>query len=265
MSQCASSNRRRLADEAKHSTAIFVIKDITDKDYLAHYGIVGLTMPIKQCTECSRERRYPDIDDAIEHLRRHHTKSQKASDTVAKTDLDHWLVPTTSLASEEANMKLLNFLGTLLRCTRKLLAKSIHIRSSVAEDDGRMSSKYLLPRDLVRAAEHIFQFIYYSGHCINMIREDRQIPGIPKDAPVLFGENTDVTGAEYFAKVADLALSNARDELMLMAHTGKSRDLVIYDRIMPDTIALMTFIALAKKELSITTSYHEHLVRLVCT
>jgi hypothetical protein len=135
----------------------------------------------------------------------------------------------------------------------------------VAEDDGRMNSKYLLPRALVRTAEHVFQFFHYSGHCINMIREDKQIPGIPKDAPVLFGENTDVTGAKYFAKVADLALSNARDDLILMAYTGQSRDLVTYDRIMPETIVLMTFIALAKKELSIPVSYHEHLVRLVRT
>lgn len=41
---------------------------------------------------------------------------------------------------------------------------------------------------------------------MRIIREGSDIPGVPKDAPPLLGERTDVTGAECFAKVADLAL-----------------------------------------------------------
>ncbi|KAF2133023.1 hypothetical protein P153DRAFT_429025 [Dothidotthia symphoricarpi CBS 119687] len=68
-------------------------------------------------------------------------------------------------------------------------------------------------------------------------------PAAPTNVPALFGERKDVTGVEYFAKVAENALSSARDELMLMAHTGESLNPVLHKRTTPanpGTIPRMT-------------------------
>jgi hypothetical protein len=97
------------------------------------------------------------------------------------------------------------------------------------------------------------------------------IPSAPKYAPALLASYPEVTGAEYFAKVAENALSNARDELMLMAHTGKNRNPLLHIRITPESTILYalsclvgrTFSAPNHAPMSIANLYSEHLVHLV--
>jgi hypothetical protein len=141
------------------------------------------------------------------------------------------------------------------------------LRSSVADQDDRRGTKYLLPTALIKAAEKIFQYIYCSAYSIEMWQERGVVPAAPNTAPPLLVSLTDVSGAEYFAKIADIAMSNAWDELMLMVRTRESRDPVLHIRTTPESNVLLSLFFLISRpllqELEIEKLYRQHLVRLV--
>ncbi|KAF3050681.1 hypothetical protein E8E11_009871 [Didymella keratinophila] len=247
----------------QRSSDIFVVRAVPSEQYADLHGLPELSLPIGQCSFCRREKRYPDIDDAIEHVQQYHVDS---STQIERNRLTHWLLPVSSQGTERKNERLLEFVATLRRCTERLLAKAIDIRSSVADKDSEKDAGFLLPTALVKAAEKTFQFIYYSAYSMQRWQDMGLVPLAPDDAPVLFFDRTDVTGAEYVAKIADIALSNARDELMLMAHTGMSRDPVLHIRTTPETNVLFLMAFLMNRQLlpglEVDDLYHEHLVSL---
>jgi hypothetical protein len=183
------------------------------------------------------------------------------------------LVSTSTLEQERKVEQLVEFAETIHECTSKLLNKAVDLRSSVAIRYNTKSTKYLLPTALVKAAEKIFQYIYYTAHSVYTWQEKGTILTAPRNAPALLASYPNVTGAEYFAKVAEHALSNARDELMLMAHTGKSRSPLLHIRMTPESTIVYalsclvdrTFSAPRHTMMSIADLYRENLVHLVST
>lgn len=245
---------------------VFILKDIPSDGYLDLHQIEKLSTPLAECRSCHRETRYLDVEDALAHLRQFH-HARTTTGTLPDTQLEHWLVSSAAHGTERRNERLLGFVETLHRCTKKLLAKAIELRSSVADQDDKRGTKYLLPTALVKAAEKIFQYIYYSAYSIEMWHERGVVLAAPVTAPPLLGNRTDVSGAEYFAKIADIAMSNARDELMLMVRTGESRDPVLHIRTTPESNVLVSLFFLISRpllqELEIEKLYRQHLVRLV--
>jgi hypothetical protein len=250
---------------------IWVIRDVPGDEYRNLHQLEPLSSGIHECPQCLKDKRYPDIDDALKHLRETHAHAWKATDEDTGTNLLHWLVSTSTLEQERKVEQLVEFAETIHECTSKLLNKSVDLRSSVASRDNTKSTRYLLPTALVKAAEKIFQYIYYTAHSVYTWQEKGTILTAPKNAPALLASYPNVTGAEYFAKVAEHALSNARDELMLMAHTGKSRNPLLHIRLTPESTILYalsclvgrTFSASSRAPLSIANLYNEHLVHLV--
>lgn len=231
------------------------------------HNIASLSTPIDECRLCRGGECYPDIDGAIDHLRQAHTAPEKTKEASADAQLAHWLVSSSVRGIERRNEQLLDLVDTIQRCNRKLLAKAIEIRSSVADKDNLKGSKYLLPTALVKAAEKTFQYIYYSAYSFEAWQERGIVPAAPSIASSWLGYRTDFTGAELFAKIADVALSNARDELMLMAHTGKSRHPVLHIRLTPESNLLLSLLFLTSRRLlhghDIMDLYQRDLVRLV--
>ncbi|KAF2627016.1 hypothetical protein BU25DRAFT_411124 [Macroventuria anomochaeta] len=247
-------------------TIVHIVREVPSDGYLDFHQITQLSKPIAQCRSCRREERYPDVDDALAHLRQAHTKFRTETGAPANGQLAHWLVSSSVQGMERSNERLLEFVKVLQQCTRKLLSKAIEIRSSVTGKDNRKGNKYLLPTALVKAAEKIFQYIYYSAYSIEEWHKRGLAPAAPSTLPPLLADRTDVTGAEYFAKIADIAMSNARDELMLMTHTGESRDPVLHIRTTPESNVLVSLFCLMTRPilegLEIDKLYREHLVRL---
>jgi hypothetical protein len=252
---------------------IWVIRDVPGDEYRNLHQLKPLISGIHECPQCLKDKRYPDIDDALKHLRETHAHTWKATDEDTGRNLLHWLVSTSTLEQERKIERLIEFAETIHQCTSKLLNKAVDLRSSVASRDNTKSTKYLLPTALVKAAEKIFQYIYYTAHSVYTWQEKGTILTVPKNAPALLASYPNVTGAEYFAKVAENALSNARDELMLMAHTGKSRNPLLHIRMTPESTIVYalscligrTFPAPRHTALSIANLYREHLVHLVST
>ncbi|KAJ4989011.1 mg2+ transporter [Stagonosporopsis vannaccii] len=263
------STRKSGADIYQHeigqeeSYKVFLIKKLPSKSYMELHEIPPLGVPIEQCRACRRKTRYSAIEDAVAHLKQEH-----APGTGALTDglLAHWLVTPDGRASEQIHERLLDLIEVLRRPTRKLLVKAIEVRSSVADKEGLKGSNYLLPTALVKAAEKVFQFIYYSAHSVETWRDRGVIPRVPKGLPPLLTDQANALGVEYFAKAADVALSNARDELMMMAYTGNNRDPVLHISTTPESNVLAMLVSLIDqpilKGLKVGELYRQHLVRL---
>jgi hypothetical protein len=207
------------------------------------------------------------MNDALEHLRKIHTKSGASTGASPSEYLRHWIVSTSDSHRERRNEKLSNFVMTIHQCTQSLLGKAIDIRSSVVEEDKTKGRRYLLPTALVKAAERTFQYIYFSAHSLQTWHEGGIVPPVPDSVPMLLDDNTEITGVEYFAKAASNAMSEARDELMLLAHTGESRDPVLHIRTTPESSVLCTLLFLLSRRLlhglEVDELYQEDLVRLV--
>jgi hypothetical protein len=231
------------------------------------HRIEQLDLDVYHCVVCRKDKRYPDIDDALDHLQNVHTVAGPNLSATGRTQLRHWLVTTSSQRWEDRNERLLNFVETLKICSQKLLVKATDIRSSVANKEDRKGSNYLLPTALVKAAEKIFQYIFYSADSLQVWKESGTCPRVPMDLPLLLADQAQSIGVEYFAKVANVALSEAQDELMLMAHTGESRDPMLHIRTTPESTVLLYLVALAGRPvlegLGSLELYHKHLVRLV--
>ncbi|KAF3041593.1 hypothetical protein E8E12_009247 [Didymella heteroderae] len=255
--------KHHTVEPKQRSTDVLIVRALPNDQYLDLHNLPNLSIPIEHCSICRRERRYADIDDAVEHLRRSHIDPNA---DVEQGRLTHWLLPVTLLGPERKNERLLEFVENIHRCTERLLAKAIDIRSSVADREGRKDAGFLLPTALVRAAEKTFQFIYYSAYSMQRWYELGLVPLAPKNAPALLTNRTVVSGAEFVAKIADNVMSNARDELVLMAHTGESRDPVLHIRTTPETNVLLLVMSLMARPLlpglEVDDLYREHLVSL---
>jgi hypothetical protein len=262
--ECEDNKINCASKPGQYSTERHVTRRVPE-DYLKFYKLSNLGIAISECQLCRKAYHFASLEAGINHLQQSHAESANKKDD---RDLPHWLLPASLLGPERRIERLLEFVQNLRLCTEKLLSKAIEIRSSVADKDSQRSAGFLLPTALVKAAEKTFQFIYYSAYSVQQWRDIGFVPPAPSKAPPLLSDRTDVSGAEYVAKIADIALSNARDELMLMAHTGESRNPVVYVHTTPETNVLLLSALLfmnreVRPEVGIFDMYEEHLVRLV--
>lgn len=161
-------------------------------------------------------------------------------DAIARKQVEHWIVPVSSVALEASDDRLLEFLKTINHYSNKLLTKAIDMRGSVANENGEIGRNHLLPTGLVKLAEKIFQFIFYSAYSLRVWQKNGIFPKPFKDEPFLSPGHSP-TGCEYLAKLAGSAMAQAREELMLMAHTGESQSPVLHMRATPESSLLPPF------------------------
>ncbi|EUC47446.1 hypothetical protein COCMIDRAFT_34980 [Bipolaris oryzae ATCC 44560] len=157
---------------------------------------------------------------AISHPRLAHVSKRSVDVEHTSESLEHWVVSTVDADLEIATERLLKFLETLNRRVQKLLSRAVDMRQSVANGSQELNDGYYSRSTLVKAAEKIFQFLYYSAYNFNVHCELGFAPAGPRLLAASQEHVHDKSGAEIFATLADLAMSKARDDLLLMTHTG---------------------------------------------
>ncbi|KAH7094539.1 hypothetical protein FB567DRAFT_5930 [Paraphoma chrysanthemicola] len=254
--------------ERNHKTndLIYVVHDLPDDAYLRLHSIKALDKSLASCDMCTRGRQHADIDTALDHLQQFHMGTHMKSLSGVRDHMRHWLRSTLAAEQETKNERMLEFLRNIHRHMKKMLAKAVHLRSSVADKDYRKDEVYQLPVALVSAGAKTFQLVFYLAYCVKSIYESSIAPPPPKDAPPLPGLRKGASGAEYCAKLADMELSTARDELMLFAYTGQTQRAIHHIRTTPESTILVLLEHLATRRLAsgqrILNLYQEQLSRL---
>lgn len=247
-------------------TAIYIIKNLPDKEYMQMYGLEKLTSHLEQCNFCRMQKRYPDIDDAYQHLQQFHAQD-KNNTTVPRSHLAHWLVSTSTAELEANNERMLRLIGALNRQLGRLLLKASEIRISVANEDNERSRSYLLPADLVKAAEKIFQLIYTSSYSIRFLYDRSKPSPTFKYMSPMEEPQEDIALIQYFGTAADRYMSSARDALLLMTQTGYSHGSVLHVPTTPETTMLLCLLCLAeidlRENLCVPKLYRDYLSSLV--
>ncbi|KAH7084892.1 hypothetical protein BKA63DRAFT_4741 [Paraphoma chrysanthemicola] len=245
---------------------IYVVHDLPDDAYLRLHNIKALDKPLASCDMCSRGRQHADIDTALDHLQQFHMGAYVKSLSGIRDHMKHWLRSTLAAEQETKNERMLEFVRNIHQHMKKILAKAVHLRSSVADKDYRKDEAYQLPVALVSAGAKTFQLVFYLAYCVKSIYESSIAPPPPKDAPNLPGLRKGASGAEYCAKLADMELSTARDELMLFAYTGQTQRAIHHIRTTPESTILVLLEHLATRRLAsgqrILNLYQEQLSRL---
>jgi hypothetical protein len=262
-------NVQRLKQESgEASSAIYVINDIPDKEYLEMHNLQNLLVPLQNCSLCSRSFRYPDIDDAFQHLQQFHAQKEGpvTHSSESRSILGHWLVSTTVLEMEQRNTELASLLSAIRRRATKILQKAYEIRSGVADENRERPQHLLLPSNLVKAAEKTFQMIYTSLHAIRDLQTNNTSRTAKKPSLQL---HTNIELVDYFGIAAETMLSNAQNELLLMMQTGSSdgTSIVQYISTPPETMVLYALMVLISRELvgdlDVEALYRNHLSSLV--
>jgi len=267
---CKENANHEKQEESMASPFIYLIKDVPDNEYMQMHELEKLAIPIEICSICSKSTRYPDIDDAFQHLQQFHSQKRVVLSLEDRQRLGHWLVSTASVELGRRNAGMISLIEAVHWRTKKLLYKAMEIRSGVANEEKEKPSHYLLPSALVKAAEKTFKFIFTSLHAVRFLKDQisTAAPNL-KTSPVELRDN--IALAEYYAIAAKNALSKAQDELLLMAYTGSSdgASIVQYISIPPETTALYAIGCLVARpiveELRIQELYRNHLSSLVST
>jgi hypothetical protein len=219
---------------SNNHSLVYVVTRLPDADYQEMHGLESFPVTIGECALCLRSSRYPDIDDAYEHLYRVHAqRKEKFILQDEKRKLGHWLVSTTGAELERKNNDFLSLVRIILSRTEKLLYRAMEIRASVANDQLQRSSEYLLPTALVMAAEKIFQFIYTAYYTVQYLHSQHgKSSGL---SSIEVQDNASL--AEHFGVAAGHDLSKAQNELLWMAHTGTAdgTSVVRYTASTPET------------------------------
>jgi hypothetical protein len=222
---------------------------------------------------CSRLNRYPDIDDAFQHLQQYHAQ-KGGSVTVtseSRSKLGHWLASTCELELEHRNTEMATLLSAIRHRITKLVQKATDIRAGVADENRERPRHLLLPSNLVKAAEKTFQFIYTSLYAVRYLQNQTSsvVPNMKNMKTPSLQLRTNIELVDHFGIAAETALSNAQNELLLMVHTGSSdgTSIVQYISTPPETMALYAVIVLITRpligDLSVEALYRNHLFSLV--
>jgi hypothetical protein len=256
----------RMKELRHNNSLVYMIKRLPDEDYQKMHGVDSFPITIGECVSCSRSSRYPDIDDAYEHL--HLVHAQKKDRFISqdeKSKLGHWIVSTSGAELEKRNNDLHNLMRIILSRTDKLLYRAMGIRSSVANDQLQRSSEYLLPTALVMAAEKILQFVYTAHHTVQYLSSQHRTRTNLSSIEVL--DNASL--AEYFGVAAGHDLSKAQNELLWMAHMGTAdgTSVVRYTASTPETTIYLGLAYLINRKLhqdmDAPELYRNHLSSLV--
>lgn len=205
---------------ATGNSPTYVVRDIPRDGYSTIHSLADLDNPVSSCHICDNRKYYASIEDAINHLRLAHISPQSTDVEHHSESLKHWVASTTDADLESRTESLLRYLETLNRRVNKLLSKAVEMRQSVANGSQELDDGYFLRATLVKAAKKIFQFVYYSAYSFNVHCDSGSAPVGPQLLVSSRGHYHDKSGAEMFATLADLAMSKARDDLLLMTQIG---------------------------------------------
>lgn len=219
-----------------------------------------MEVPLDECNFCSRGFHHLDFDDAIQHVANYHyPQAAKKNEDGFRDSLKHWVV-TLEIRLQEDKLSAMHGLLLVLRTrVKSLLSRAADIRNGVANEANQRSSQYLLPLALVRAAEHIFRFVFTAVYAFRHLQDDfkhahRISDDLMKDNEAL---------ADYYGILADNALAKSYSQLLLMAHTGSLDDasLVRYVSCTQDTTLM--YILRSLVETDTVKQYSEHISNLV--
>lgn len=231
------------------------------------YSLNDLNLPISSCATCRSKYRYVDAEDARKHLRNVHTTNSDMDNMDGSEQLIHWITTTVEMDMEVKAEEFLELLQVLSRRVNRLLSKAVDMRQSVANETQELDEGYLLPSSLVKAAEKVFQFVYYSAYSLNSLHESGDIPAGPGFLTSSLDHRHDASGAEMFATIADTAMAKARDDLLLMTHTGDDMGSMIHERSSPQLTVLLGLVTLMMRpllwDMTVIQLYRGYLTALV--
>ncbi|EOA81893.1 uncharacterized protein SETTUDRAFT_173693 [Exserohilum turcica Et28A] len=258
--------RHQAKDSPSRSSSTYIVRHLPNDEYMNLYLLQDFGISVTSCDFCDSKHRYTSVEDAINHLRLAHLSAQRMHSKQNLELLKHWVTPTTDADMEISTERLLKLLETLTRRVNKLLSRAIDMRQSVANGSQELDEGYLLRSTLVTAAEKIFQFLYYSAHSFSTLREHGFAPAGPELLASSSEHVNDESGAEMFATLADLAMSRARDDLLLMTQTGDNGRSMFHFKAPPQFTIYLGLYDLVKRpllwDMSIMELYRDHLSAL---
>lgn len=248
-------------------SAKFIIQTVLDPAYMVSHQLDTIPLGIPECNYCRRATRYANIEDAIHHLKKFHVANQTDADTFQTSQLNHYVVSLEIEWQERAAYTMIQLLRASNERCKKLLSKAVELRSSVANEENNRSHIYVLPPVLVKTAEKVFELIYTTTHVMCFVKDHLSTeielwtsPSIPLEA-IEFLENP--------TKAASSAMSKASDALLLMAHTRRSNNTVVYTPCTPEGIVLYSIGILTTRKIvgqeslvELYRKYHSKLVRI---
>lgn len=247
-------------------SAKFIIRYAPDSAYIAAHQLEILSTELNDCSYCRRATRYANIEDAIHHLQKFHVVSQTGPDKFQSSKLNHYVVSLEIESQERIAYAMMDLLKASNERCRKLLSKAVELRSSVANEENNRSSTYLLPPALVKTAEKVFELVYTTTHVMCSVKNDtatdRELWTFPP-RPL-----EDIAFLDNPTRAASSAMSKASDALLLMAHTGRINNSVVYTPCTPEGIVLYSTIILTMRDIvgqkslvELYRNYHSKLVR----
>jgi hypothetical protein len=167
--------------------------------------------------------------------------------------------------AEKRNEDIIRLFEVLCTRTRNLLNRATDIRHGVANQESLKSKRYRLPAALVKAAERFFQFLYTAPQVLQLLRT---IPKQPRSKKYV---DESLALADHFGYGAEIALSHAQYDFLLMAHSGINDRpaIVFHSSISPQSVVVTCMGNLIDQKLShdmkIVECYRTILSKLVCT
>ena len=207
-----------------------------------------LDSSVVECARCCDLFQYGDIDQGLNHLQHDHSKERADPEPNMRQQLSHWLVSTSASEREMRNSRLLKFVETIRRCCGQLLMMASELRNDVADEDNQRSSEYLLPTILVEATMNVFQFVLHTAYSLQLFRKIGEVPSAPVELLELLGRQGDISEAECIARIAYIAMTDSRDELMRMVPPRRSRDSELL-HVTPESIVTISLVFLGQRPL----------------
>lgn len=223
-----------------------VIRPVLDPAYMVAHQLGTLPVEIPDCNYCRRATRYAKIEDAIHHLKTFHIVNQTDADTFQPSRLTHYVVSLEIEWQERAAYTMIQLLRASNERCRKLLSKAVELRSSVANEENNRSHIYVLPPALVKTAEKVFELIYTTTHVMCFVKDHLSTESELWASPSMILEAIECL--DNPTKAASSAMSKASDALLLMAHTRRSHNTVVYTPCTPEGIVLYSIIILTIRD-----------------
>ncbi|CAN9267976.1 unnamed protein product [Alternaria alternata] len=220
-------------------------------------GNTKLARSMARCKRCQSLKRFSSPQTAFEHLQRHkrfnrvekpdNTKERGYTTTpggehagvASIPKLQDWVMSPAHFWLEHTNAGTLRILTQACATAREILVEAKEIADGVQNEDGRMSSLYSLPKELVEAFRRIVIFYLAIERALwqtRQIYDDDAQSG--KSAHLTFAPYSDagLEVLERFGNGAKLSLFSARHALKQMAKSDKPLDVLKYLSLGPEYV-----------------------------
>jgi hypothetical protein len=273
---------KRASDSASHSNPttesrkqdvkdIWTIRYFSDEEAIAFSSAGGkIVLPSKShvdCDDCRRDATYTSSADAIKHLVSEHyatgalTKTQQEAISIFIRNRDQ-------VRASKLNSARLNILVDCLEHLQPVTTRAkeiIEVVAGVISDRSEDEFAYYLPRTVVRAFQHSSIFIIAASHAIRLVEGHFHAD----NWTLQDGDVPSYRGFVSFLGVrADIAMTNAIKDVILMVRTGETSESVNYAAVGPRYIALVMYKNLLTQNVMAQTGlldlYRKCTSKLVC-